>query len=311
MKPAQIQITLVDADSGRAFGEMNSPLDKMPPIFEPGKTTLNLEGAMWVVVRAEPATADGYAQTGRVTVTLEKVKSLSPRGILYTLPTICDTIPEVKSVNQVRKDALPVVALSPERAAQEMPGTIRPRTASPAGDIFRIHEDYWRQVEFVSPGFRDDIAAEMNAIEAIFRDHGHDNRGIQGFTEIHIRSRIPAPIARPFQFDSLASMLSREAHPYAGISFGGPASMEADGLIENGFAFQAGPVTVYGLRRNSLVGTLCLHDYGETSIPDQAVAAFLEGIMLAHDLALVDWCRRVVFPPNAAAIRDYVEQVFY
>jgi hypothetical protein len=311
MKAAQIQITLVDADSGRAFGEMNSPLDKMPPVFEPGKTTLNLEGAMWVVVRAEPATADGYTQTGRVTVTLEKVKSLSPKGILYTLPTICDTVPAVKSVNQGPKDALPVVTLSPEREAQMMPGTIRPKTARPNGDIFRIHEDYWRQIEFVSPGFREDVAAEMNDIEAIFRDHGDDNRSIRAFTEIHIRSRIPAPIARPFQYDSLASMLPRGSHAYAGIGFGGPASMEADGLIENGFAFQVGPVTVYGLRRSGLVSTLCLHDYGETSISDQAVAAFLEGIMVANDLALVDWCQRVIFPPNAAHLRDYVEQIFY
>ena len=311
MEPSHIQITLVDAETGNAFGEMDSPIGKMPEVFEPGETTLNLQGALWVVVKAEPSTADEYKQTGKVTVTLEKVKRLPARNILYSLPTICDTIPSVKSVNRERTDALPVVAVPADQTQPDGAGYIRPKTARPEGNIYRIHEDYWRQIEFASLSYQDDIEAEMNEIALVVRDHSDNKRGIMGFTKIHIRKRICRPMARPFQFDSLLSIMPEESRQYIGIGFGGTGSMEADGLIENGFAFQVGPVTVFGLCDNGLVGTLCLHEYGEKSIPSRGVTVFLERIMLANNLALIDWCRQVVLLPNANATQNYVEKVFY
>jgi hypothetical protein len=162
-----------------------------------------------------------------------------------------------------------------------------------------------------SLSYQDDIGAEMNEIALIYRDHVNNNKGIIGFTKIHIRKRIPRPISQLFQFDSLLSKMPKESRQYIGIGYGGAGSTEADGLIENGFAFQAGPVTVYGLCINGLIRTFCLHEYGEEFIPSQTITAFLEGIMLVNNLVLIDWCRRVVLMPNSNTVQSYVQRVFY
>ncbi len=110
MKPTQIHVIFVDAETGKILGKNFSPSDQMPKIFEPQKTTLNLAGTLWVLVKAEPSTADEYIRTGEVTISLEKVKHLPAQSILYSLPTICDTVPKVRPINKDRTDALPVIA---------------------------------------------------------------------------------------------------------------------------------------------------------------------------------------------------------
>jgi hypothetical protein len=310
MKPMQIHVTLVDAETGNAFGEMYSPIGKMPKVFEPGKTTLNLQGALWVVVKAEPSTADEYIRTGKVAVTIEKVQRLPARNILYTLPTICDNIPRVQSMSQEHKDALPVVAM-PADLTMLGPGSIRPKAAYPEGNIYRIHEDYWRGIEFISLGHQKDIEAEMDEIRLIYRDHRNNSKGIIGFTKIHLRKRIHEPIVQPFRFDDLLSIMPTETHKYIGIGYGGTGSMESEGLIESGFAFQMGPAAMYGVHNNGLVKVLCLHNHGEKFMPSQVIAALIEKIMLTNNLALIDWCRGVALSPGAGAVQSYIEKVFF
>ena len=137
MKPTQIHVIFVDAETGKTLGENFSPSDQMPKIFEPQKTTLNLAGTLWVLVKAEPSTADEYIRRGEVTISLEKVKHLPAQSILYSLPTICDTVPKVRPVNKDRTDALPVIAPPSGPSIPGQARTIEPKPSPIDRDIYK------------------------------------------------------------------------------------------------------------------------------------------------------------------------------
>ncbi len=312
----QIHVTLVDADTDNVFGQMMSYADEMPQVIEPHETTLNLEGIPWVIVKAEPSTANEYIKAGRLTVTLKKITHTSPNNILASLPTLCESIPEVQPINRERDTSYLPVAAHPasnpsEKTRQDDVTVVRPINAQPEGNIYRIHEDYWRQIELISGGYEKDIEAEMDEIRIIYQDYSVENKGIFGFRKIHMRKRIQEPIKKPIKLDTVLSLLPEGSHQYDGIGYGGIGSMEADGLIEDGFAFQVGPVVIYGQYDDTAVKVICIHDAGNKTIPSQEITNFLSQVMVLGDFYLVDWIKGTVLTSDIISIQDYLNQYFY
>ena len=311
----QIHVALVDADTNMIFGQMLSFADEMPPVFEANQISLNLEGAPWEVIKAIPPTAAEYTKSGRITLVLKKITHMPLDKVLASLPTICETIPDVQPIN-IEKDTSYMAGvdqsiLSKEERAAGENVFIRPVTQEPMGNIFRIHEDYWRQIEFIGTGYEEAIKAERADIRAIFQNHSVQNNGVWGFKKVHIRSRINNPVRHMFAYKTLLSLLPKGSHLYRGIGFGGPGSQEADGLIENGFAIQVGPVVIFGQHDGTTVKVMCLYDFGEPTIPSETVASFLNEVMNSGKIYLVDWVKEFVLLPKLDNLQNYLQNHFY
>src|SRR5579885_2574053 len=130
-----IQVMFIDTATGKPFATVALPADHLPQSFE-AETTFHLGDEEWSVAQADPMTAAEFIQTGQLTVTLAKISRVNPQDILYSLPTICDAIP----------------------AIAEGSTKLRKR-------VFELHEDDWRQREFISVDHRDAIEAEFASIE--------------------------------------------------------------------------------------------------------------------------------------------------
>lgn len=208
------------ADGGRPIGEGDFAPDQLPESFE-ARTTLEVAGHSWEVVKAEPMTRAEYAETGRLTIVMRKIEitRVSPNDILYSLPTINDVLP-----------------------------AIAPGSTKLGKNVLELHEDDWRQVELISRELREIVAAELVQIRRILGE-----RTGPGFKEIHVRKQPASPLVeRHITFDSLVRALPN-ARQLDGVAFTNVA-----GLVANGFAIESGDMRVYGLVQDGSITTLAL-----------------------------------------------------
>lgn len=268
MGSKQIHIRFIDAATGNVFAETLLEPERLPQTFELA-TTLHIAEQEWSVIKAEPMTAAEFIQTGELTLTLAKVSYINPKDILYSLPTICD--------------ALPAIAEGSTRLGKR---------------VFALHEDDWRQVEFISHDYKNNIEQEFACIERIFREASKETGSFRAFTELHVRSLIPQPITGPIALDQLAALLPPESSAYEGIAY-----QRQEGLLEGGFAWQASPLVLYGQQSDGLVTALGVQIAGGASpiSPDFVMA--LAAFMAAHRLSLVDWCNTALV--TAEALQHY------
>ncbi len=271
MSERQIQVLFIDASTGKAFGQALVPAERLPETFE-RPTTLTISGQDWSVIKAEPQRAEDILQTGKLALTLAKITRMNPKDILYSLPTICDTIPAIA------------------------PGTTRQ-----GKNTFEIHEDDWRQIEWISTAYRSAIETQLTEIRHIYDEASVDTGSFWAFKNIFIRSQIPSPISSQIPLSQLVSLLP-EHRPYDGISY-----LNEVELIAGGFAFGLAGLIVYGQAANGLAQTLALHA-GPGAIENASeIASAFSAIMRAYDLYLVDWCAVTVLSPDTAAIQRYLQ----
>lgn len=267
-----VRVTFVDGETGRELGRSELAAEALPETFEV-ETTLHLGDADWVVERAEPPTAARFLATGALTLTLRRVESVRPDGILYSLPTLCEGLPPL---------------------------------SGPAGDgdVFEIHEDDWRQVELISAELDALIAEELLAVRRVYDEHArrdeHDR--LYGFEAIHVRTGPDRPLPRPVSLQRLSSILPPVDHRYTGVEFRGA------GVIAGSFAFAVGPLVLHGLAEDDLATTLCVA-VGRPGTPERLAdaAGALREAMRSFDLRLVDWCRCAVV--TADSIADHLAAV--
>ncbi|HEX7700102.1 MAG TPA: hypothetical protein VF403_05260 [Kofleriaceae bacterium] len=224
-----VYVVLVDLASGKTISESDLLEDQLPETFELA-TTLGVGGEQWEVERAVPMTRAEYKKSQQLRLELRKVVKADPKAMQFSLPTIENTQP----------------ALNPGDLANAL----------------SIHEDVWRQIELVARRFQPEIAAERSVIHAVIAE-----RSGPGFTRIHVRERIPEPLAGVDL--ELASLYSAaELRPLAIGTL----------LVAGGFAYGD---TIYGCAVDGVVTALC-------AVSDPAV---LRPIAVKRDLLVVDWCR--------------------
>jgi hypothetical protein len=243
-----IRVVFVDAASGAEFGRAGIAPDELPETFGPG-TTLMLGGDDYVVEQAEPA---GFRAAGALTLTLRRVEAVDPQELLFSLPTICDTVPAAEQLGE-------------------------------------LHEDDWRQIEFVAEGLRDVVETEFGAIRAIYEHEAEFDAddSLTGFRRLHVREHPAAPLPGPVSRERLLALL--------------PAGEHTDG--PGSFARTIGPVLVYGLSDADAVTVLGVQFSGA---PGTALAGPLREVMTTFHLALVDWCRCELAGPDG--IEDYLAE---
>jgi hypothetical protein len=231
---------MVDAATDRVIGETDLEPGQLPESFDLSEhaTTMHIGADDWHVEEAEPADRSGYVASGRLHLVLRKVETMDPKEILFNLPTLVDALP--------------------------------PIVAGGVTDAYALHEDDWRQREFVATSFQAEIASEFDMIRA-----ARASRIGVGYERLHVRDQIPEPLAGV-------------AVPIAAVrsALGDPARRDVavgGGLVVGGYAFAVALGVVYGREVEGRVVALAL---AEDADP-QALA----GLAADHDLVLVDWLR--------------------
>ena len=229
----KIRVSFVDASSQKLLGETELEGEQLPESFA-HDTTLQLGGSAWRVESADPITRAEYTATGTLRLVLRR--ALDPQQILYSLPTL--------------ENALPPLAPGDTEAAHV------------------LHEDDWRQRELVAARFEPEVAAELAEIRAIKAE-----RTGAGFKRLHVRSRIPEPLAgTTLDVDTLRSALGEVARRE--VAIGGA-------IVEGGFAFRVGDAVIYGREADGRIQVLAFTRGTDTTA--------LRALAKQHALLVVDW----------------------
>jgi hypothetical protein len=227
---SNIEVTFIDDRTSEPMGVTQIPATDLPESFE-RDTTIHLSNADWKVMNARPKTRAQYTKSKTLILWIDRIEQVNPQDILYSLPSICDTIP----------------ALSDRQLS---------------GNEMIIAEDDWRQFELISNKFADKVDSEIAKIKLI-----HENAASEvGWREIHIRTKPLIPIDAKIDLSHLATILKVSAKS-RGITYHGSRSPIADGYsfqLNDDFS-------VYGIAPNSKVQVIAIGQYSNVSPNDESI----------------------------------------
>jgi len=134
--------------------------EQLPESFDK-PTTMHLQEEEWTVAKADPVSRQEFALSGKLTLHLVLIERLDPEKVLFTLPTI----------------------------SNELPGTVETRLFNDF--TLTLHEDDWRQNEFLPLRLLPVVQEEMAFVEVIlFPDDRPE--GAFGYKTVHVRNKIGA-----------------------------------------------------------------------------------------------------------------------
>ena len=217
---------------------------------------------------AKPQDKAEFIKTKRLKVFVLPISSIPPGEIYFSLPTISNDI------GGVTGDALP------------------------NEDIFALHEDDWRQIEFVSTRFDGLIDEEIADIRTIYKN---ERLPSGPFKKVHIRKRIVDSLAGVSLKLSDLESLFRPVQKFRAVGF-----ERQRGTIPNGFAWKIdSSLIVWGVTdMNQIVTTLCVMGDPERGTIDSASDSFAS-LSLKYDLQFVDWCRGRKIGSDREAFKQY------
>jgi hypothetical protein len=181
------------------------------------------------------------------------------QSILFTLPTICDEAPE--TIQDAGHDNLEAV---------------------------HLHEDDWRQIEFIANTDLPQIEGEMAAIE----DFKRANRAGEGWKNVYIRNERPDGL-----FPSSLSYSLIDSIPHGPIQALMIETMGRQATVKGGFAVRLSPtLLMYGRQSRGIIVNLAL-----TTTPDQKESVQYQNLLALckkFNLIIADWCAgRVIARP--------------
>ena len=239
-----VHVTFVDESSGKTFVVPDMPPDQLPETFEGRETTMHVGDVNYSVVGADPPTRAEFTRTGKLALRVLPVTMMNPADVLFSLATIGDELPA---------------------------------TTGPAADeALALHEDDWRQMEFVAAGLSEAVEREFAAIRAVYESRGD----APGFKTLHVRKEVPRPLGEGIPAAGLAAWLGAEAESEVAIRFGNVRARVAGGFA---FRLRTGG-WAYGVRECDRVVVLGLAEV------DDGAAEALAGV-LGDGYLLVGWLR--------------------
>jgi hypothetical protein len=208
---------------------------------------------IWFLMACAIVILIGIAWTWRgkkLPVQVQEVREVDPRSILFTLPTICDNAPET------------------------VQGPIRDNP-----EVFHIHEDDWRQVEFIADQDLSQVEREMAALE----DFKHANRAGIGWKNVYIRKERPDGL-----FPSRLPYSLIDSIPHGPIQRLVIGSAGEEAVVKGGFAVRLSPtVFMYGRQSRGIIVDLGLTTADQKeSVPNQDLLVLCK----KFNLIIADWC---------------------
>ena len=230
-------------------------------------TTLDIKDQKWSVLSAEPLEKTQFLKAGKLRLVLSHLTLANPADALFSLPTISDDI------GNARGDTLP------------------------NDTVFAMHEDDWRQVEFVSARFSSEINQEFADIQQIWNSEKSGPR----FKKTHVRKRIPEPLAQSSLYLDDLNRIFTPQKRFEAVGF-----LRTVGIIPQSFAWSVSRhLVMWGIvDSNAKVVRLCVSGLPE---PDQtaAISAGLATLTERYQLRFIDWCHTTAIHSKAQAFENY------
>lgn len=250
-----IHVSFIDEKTGQDFAQVKMPIGQLPDELE--GSTLHMGDTPYLVLSATPQTAREWSEGGTLRLVLreQEVTTVDPKSLLYSLPTLSD----------------------------EMPGLAEGTTKQGRATL-ELHEDDWRQLEFVSLSLQESVEKEMQSIARIHTQH----REGPGFNALHIRSGVPRPLeGTRLTRAELHGALGESTMWLEGLSLQG-----VEGLVEGGFAARlASGLFVYGIEREEGVSVLGVEWEPRSGAALDEDTRLLTALANRWQLGLIDWCR--------------------
>lgn len=119
---------------------------------------MHIEGEDWIVEKAQPASSEEFIKKGELVLWLKKVLKVNPAKIRFSISTITNELPGTSDVLLFHDFT------------------------------YTIHEDDWRQMEFLPQSLLSEVQTEMKFVEEIlFPENDPDFDSLNGFYRIHVR----------------------------------------------------------------------------------------------------------------------------
>ena len=213
-----ILVEFYEGNSKKPFASSNIPEDQLPDTFEID-TKLTIADQNWSIINAIPKIKADFIKSEELKIYLNKIEVLNPKDILFSMPTINNSLCEVTNCETT--------------------------------NLYMIHEDDWRQVELIDDSNIDKINDEIAGIDNIYKNHYVEGGG---FSQIFIREKIETPLSNiRINIDDLKQEFEILKN-YNGFTF-----HNVKGMVKNSFAFEIEKnVTVYGLTSDDYVLSLCI-----------------------------------------------------
>lgn len=246
----RIKVTLIDDATGEVTGKRRIAVTELPDSFLEA-TTLEIWQDSWFVVAADPPFKRLFAESGELNLRLRPIETLESEKILYMLPTISD---DLAASEGAKADGSEVVLL----------------------------EDDWRQIELVSRGLTAEVLRELDDIRTVREESSEGS----GFSTIHVRSRIPDPLAGCIL--ALADLEELFGSTSSALRF-----HDRGHRISGGFCYDlGGNWMLYGTTAGQRPRVLGLAPSAETcTAPAPHFSESLADLCRAHGMLLIDWCR--------------------
>jgi len=270
-----IHVRFIDSETGYEFANSDMPASLLPESFE-AHTNMSIQGHNWEVIEARPMTSSEFVTSGNLILFLRKVqiKSMPPGDILYSIPTLCNEIPGISE-----------------------------GTSKLGKQVLEIHEDDWRQIEFVPMELEEAVNIDMAKIEYIYKESSKKLDSYTAFTDVYVRERLQQPIQQnEISYIELIECFNNK-EIMDGIAYEGIA-----GVVKNGFAIKVGlGLYLYGLEKDGLVNIFGLKLIDKLEIKADEIEE-INQLMMKFKLLLVDWCSLVKLSANNDTIEDYFKR---
>lgn len=184
-----------------------------------------------------------FGRTKKTEQETEKFEMMNPNDIWFTTPTV----------------------------SNEFPQTI-PLTQQTELDI-HIHEDDYRQNEFLNLSSLPLVEQEINAIKDVWENHSKKSDDYTLFKNCHVRNKIGSPNLK-IDFNELKTIL--KSNSFGQVIINGE-------VLVNGFAVKTLNTTYFGTLNNDIVSELCIAEWNENTTNE-----ILE-INKAYNLIFVNW----------------------
>lgn len=247
-----IRVEFVNAADNAVVAVSDVPLRQLPESFAI-ETTLDIKDEKWSVQSAEPAEKAAFAKSGKLRLVLSRLTFANPADILFSLPTISDDIGNVIG------------------------------NALPNDRSLYIHEDDWRQIEFIADAFSQEIDQEIADIQKIWNSQQNG----PGFKKVHVRKRIPEPLENgSLKLADLSETVPPQKR-FQAVGF-----LRKPGSIAQSFAWSVcDDFFLWGVTdAEGGVLRLCLLGFPPADRVTE-ISAALGALAEQHHLHCVDWCR--------------------
>lgn len=221
----KIRVQFIDNSTGVTIGVSEMMPDQLPDTFSV-PTTMHIQEKEWSVDEAIPEDSADFIKTRKLVLKLKKIEKINSQDVLFTLPTISNEIP-VTGDKCLYNDF-----------------------------EISIHEDEWRQSEFLKTSSFPLIDIEVAKIKDVWEnDSKKVDDKFTAFKRCHVRSTVGEP-ALSIDFGELKKLLN--------VNKIGCLKIDGD-FVLNSFSFQTEDTTYYGTQNNGQVDQLCISKWNENT----------------------------------------------